>query len=83
MSSSSAAIHAVCPLPPSEKKILTGFLRFAWTPLGSSGGGPDPWTPPASYAAAREHRRVLTLPVVKCKCINDYSVPNDKSLRRH
>jgi len=33
------------------KKNLTGFLRFARTPLGSSGGsGPlDP--PPASYAA--------------------------------
>jgi len=33
------------PLPhPSTKKILTRFLRFAWTPLGSSGGsGPlDP-----------------------------------------
>jgi len=29
------------PLPPTllTKKILTGFLRFAWTPLGSSGEG--------------------------------------------
>ena len=30
--------------PPSTKKILTGFLRFALMPLGSS-GAPDPWTP--------------------------------------
>jgi len=26
---------------PYTKKILTGFLSFAWTPLGSSGAG-DP-----------------------------------------
>ena len=36
--------------PPSTKKILTRFLRFAWTPLGSSGGSgaldtPRPATP--------------------------------------
>jgi len=32
---------------PCTKKILTGFLCFAWTLLGSS-GGLDPWsgTPP-------------------------------------
>jgi len=51
-----ASSPSVAPTPPpSTKKILTGFLLFAWAPLGSSGGGgggPDPWTPPASYAAA-------------------------------
>ena len=37
------------PTPPlCEKK---SHRIFAWTPLGSS-GGPDPWTPPACYAAA-------------------------------
>jgi len=41
------------PPPPSKKKILIGILRFAWTPLGSSGGrGSGPLDPPASYAAA-------------------------------
>ena len=33
------------PLPPSTKKILTGFLRFAWAPLGSSGGVRTPGPP--------------------------------------
>ena len=26
------------PPPPPLQKIITGFLRFVWTPLGSSGG---------------------------------------------
>jgi len=34
------------PPPPSLYEItLTGFLRFASTPLSSSVGCPDPWTP--------------------------------------
>ena len=45
-----ASSPSVAPTPPpSTKKILTGFLLFAWAPLGSSGGGgggPDLWTPP-------------------------------------
>jgi len=44
-SSSSAGVYP--PPHPLYEKILTGFLRFAWTPLGSSGGS----GPPASYAA--------------------------------
>jgi len=43
------------PLPPPLQKILTGFLRFAWTPLGSSGGS-RPRTSPASYAAGRDQQ---------------------------
>jgi len=35
---------------PCTKKNLTGFLRFAWTPLGSTGGVQTPG-PPSSYAA--------------------------------
>ena len=34
------------PTPPPLKKILTGFLRFAWTLLGSSGGGGRTHGPP-------------------------------------
>jgi len=43
----------LAPTPnPCMKKNLSGFLRFAWTPLGSSGGsGPLDPLPPASYAA--------------------------------
>ena len=40
------------PTPNPSTKILTGFLRFAWTPLGSS-GCPDLRTLPDSYAAVR------------------------------
>ena len=46
------------PTPtPCTKKILTGFLRFARTPLGSSGGGGRtpglPW--PATALIATRH----------------------------
>jgi len=32
----------IAPYPPSTKKILTGFLRFTWTSLGSRGSC-TPW----------------------------------------
>jgi len=53
-SSPSAAVYH--PPPPScMRTILRGFLRFAWTPLGSSGGSgpldPPPLPSPDSYAA--------------------------------
>jgi len=39
----SAAVQPPTHLPaPSVQKNITGFLRFAWTPLGSSGGLPPP-----------------------------------------
>ena len=48
----------LAPTPPDlTKKIITGFLRFAWTPLGSSGGS-GPLDPPASYAAAYRLRAI-------------------------
>ena len=56
----------LAPTPtPCTKKILTGFLRFAWTPLGTS-GGPDPWNspPPASYAAVYCRVNKIGLPVL-------------------
>ena len=44
---------------PSTKKILTGFLRFAWIPLGSSGGRGrgvrTPGPPPRPATHLNEH----------------------------
>ena len=54
--SSSAAVWPPSPTSLHEKN-LTRFIRFTFTPLHSSGwgGGPDPRTPLASYAAALCH----------------------------
>ena len=49
-----ALVTSGCLAPPNPhpqyEKILTRFLCFAWTPLGSSGGS-GPLDPPASFAA--------------------------------
>jgi len=61
------------PLPPTKKIFLTGFLRFAWTQLDSSGGGggPDPWTPLASYAADERGDKTAEIKLFYKPYIND------------
>ena len=54
----STQIVTICPIPiplplPPNKKLI-GFGSLEKVNLKLAGGGPDPWTPPASYAPAFE-----------------------------
>ena len=47
------------PYPPTKK--LIGFGSFEKVNLKLAGGGPDPWTPPASYAPVGSYYNKHTL----------------------